>query len=73
MNLLFTTFWYKLNIEVDREVPGVTENSVVYGPLCMNLDAIDEGVLLPPLKRGTRLIMSPVGAYNNTQSMQFIT
>ncbi len=73
VNLLFTTFWYKLNIELDREVPGVNENSVVYGPLCMNLDAIDEGVSLPLLKRGTRLILSPVGAYNNTQSMQFIT
>ena len=73
VNLLFTTFWYKLNIELDRDVPGVNENSVVYGPLCMNLDAIDEGVSLPLLKRGTRLILSPVGAYNNTQSMQFIT
>ncbi len=73
VNLLFTTFWYKLNIELDREVAGLNENSMVYGPLCMNLDALDEGVSLPPLKRGTRLILSPVGAYNNTQSMQFIT
>lgn len=73
VNLLFTTFWYKLNIELDREVPGVYENSLVYGPLCMNLDAIDEGVMLPQLNRGTRLVLSPVGAYNNTQSMQFIT
>jgi len=72
VNLLFTSFWYKYNIEMDREVSGMSEPSVVYGPLCMNLDAVDEGVLLPPLKRGNRLILSPVGAYNVTQWMQFI-
>jgi len=72
VNLLFTSFWYKSNIELDREVGGVNETCVVYGPLCMNIDALDEGALLPPLPRGTRLILSPVGAYNNTQWMQFI-
>ncbi len=49
------------------------EYSVLYGPLCMNIDVIDEGLSLPPLKRGMRLILSPVGAYNATQWMQFIT
>ncbi|NJD20599.1 MAG: diaminopimelate decarboxylase, partial [Gemmatimonadetes bacterium] len=39
---------------------------------CMNIDVLDEGTLLPPLRRGTRLIFSPVGAYNVTQRMQFI-
>ena len=72
VNALFTSFWYKFNIELDREVSGINENSVIYGPLCMNIDVLDEGVLLPPMKRGTRLIFSPVGAYNNTQWMQFI-
>ena len=72
VNLLFTAFWYKFNIEIDREVYGVNEPSVLYGPLCMNIDVIDDGILLPPLERGTRLIFSPVGAYNNTQWMQFI-
>ncbi len=72
INLLFTSTWYKFNIELDREVNGVNENSVIYGPLCMNIDVVDEGVALPPLSRGVRLIISPVGAYNQTQSMQFI-
>lgn len=72
VNLLFTAFWYKFNVELDREVGGVNETSVIYGPLCMNIDAIDEGIQLPPLKRGARLIFSPVGAYNNTQWLQFI-
>jgi diaminopimelate decarboxylase len=72
LNDLFTSFWYKFNIEVDREVQGMNEPSVVNGPLCMNIDVLDEGTLLPSLRRGTRLIFSPVGAYNVTQWMQFI-
>ncbi len=72
VNLLFTSTWYKFNIELDRDLPGINEYSIVYGPLCMNIDVIDEGMQLPPLPRGTRLIVSPVGAYNNTQWMQFI-
>ena len=72
INLLFTANWYKFNIELDREVGGVNEHSVIYGPLCMNIDVVDEGVPLPPLSRGMRLIVSPVGAYNQVQSMQFI-
>ena len=72
LNLLFTAMWYKFNVELDRDVPGMCENSVIYGPLCMNIDVVDEGLQLPPLRRGTRLVISPVGAYNNTQWMQFI-
>ena len=72
VNLLFTANWYKFTIELDREVGGVNEHSIIYGPLCMNIDVVDEGVPLPPLSRGTRLVISPVGAYNHTQSLQFI-
>lgn len=72
VNNLFTSFWYRFNLEIDREVHGMNEPSVVYGPLCMNIDVMDEGTLLPLLQRGTRLIVSPVGAYNVTQWMQFI-
>ena len=72
VNLLFTAFWYKFDIAVERAVAGVTEHSILYGPLCMNIDAIDEGMQLPPLSRGDRLVVSCVGAYNNTQWMQFI-
>ncbi len=72
INLLFTSHWYKFNLALDREVPGANETSVLYGPMCMNIDVVDEGALLPPLNRGTRLILAPVGAYNVTQWMQFI-
>lgn len=72
VNLLFTSAWYRFNIELDREIGGINEPSIINGPLCMNIDVIDEGVPLPPLTRGTRLVVGPVGAYNQTQSMQFI-
>ncbi len=72
INLLFTSFWYRFNIEMDRVKQGMSEASVIYGPMCMNIDIIDEGSMLPPLDRGTRLVFSPVGAYCQTQSFQFI-
>ncbi len=72
INLLYTSNWYNHRVEMDRPVEGAYENSTIYGPLCMNIDVMAENVLLPPLSRGNRLIISPVGAYNVTQWMQFI-
>lgn len=72
VNILPTTTWYKLNLETDREIQGMNEPAIVFGPLCMNIDVVDEGQPLPHLPRGTRMIFSPVGAYNVTQWMQFI-
>jgi diaminopimelate decarboxylase len=72
VNILFTAFWYNFKVELDRPVGGTPEPSVLYGPLCMNIDVINDLEYLPPLPRGTRLILSPVGAYNVTQWMQFI-
>jgi len=72
VNLLYTTAWYQLKVELDREVRGQAEPALLTGPLCMNIDVVDEGAMLPPLPRGTHLIFSPVGAYNVTQWMQFI-
>ena len=72
VNLLYTSTWYNYKIETDRYVEGILEPAVLNGPLCMNIDVIEETILLPRLERGTRLIISPVGAYNATQSMQFI-
>lgn len=72
VNLLYTYFWYKFNIELTREVSGISEPAMINGPLCMNIDVIDESILLPRLRRGDKLVISPVGAYNVTQWMQFI-
>jgi len=72
VNLLYTAFWYKFQLETVQDRSGLTEPCVVYGPLCMNIDIVAESLQLPPLQRGDQLVVSPVGAYNNTQWMQFI-
>lgn len=72
VNFLYTSTWYNYKAEVDRPVGGQYEHCVVYGPLCMNIDVVIENASLPPLTPGTRLILSPMGAYNVTQWMQFI-
>jgi diaminopimelate decarboxylase len=72
VNLLYTSTWYNFNIELDRRYDGDNEASTLNGPLCMNIDVIEENLMLPPLNRGTIITISPVGAYNYTQAMQFI-
>ena len=72
VNVLYTSTWYNFNIELDKRYEGDNEPSQLNGPLCMNIDIIEENVMLPPLDRGTVLTISPVGAYNYTQAMQFI-
>ena len=39
----------------------------------MNIDVVRENVILPPLNTGDHVVVHYVGAYNFTQSMQFIT
>lgn len=72
VNVLYTSRWYRFNFEVDRELKGPVEYSLLHGPLCMNIDVVCDYLSLPSMPRGTRLILSPVGAYNLTQSMSFI-
>lgn len=72
VNLMFTSFWYNHDIKPLRPLEGVSEETVLFGPLCMNLDVIRSSVLLPPLNVGEPLMITPAGAYNNTQWMQFI-
>jgi diaminopimelate decarboxylase len=72
VNVMFTSFWYDHKISPAQEFSNYTEDSVMYGPLCMNIDVIREHVTLPPLKRNDRVVVHCVGAYNMTQWMQFI-
>ena len=72
VNVLFTSFWYNHKITPAQEFSTYTENTVLYGPLCMNIDVIRESVTLPPMKSGDQVVVHNVGAYNMTQSMQFI-
>ena len=73
VNILFTSFWYDHKISPAQEFTNHTEDCVLYGPLCMNIDVVRENVTLPPLHNGDQVVVHHVGAYNITQSMQFIT
>lgn len=73
VNLLFTSFWYKHEVLPAQETRGLPEPTVIYGPLCMNIDVMRDSVNLPPLAVGERVVFKNVGAYNVTQWMQFIT
>ena len=73
VNIMFTSFWYDHKISPAQEFSNYTEDCVLYGPLCMNIDVIRENVTLPPLKKDDNVVVHNVGAYNMTQWMQFIS
>ncbi len=73
VNMLFTSFWYKHDVIPAQEFGGTPEPTVIYGPLCMNIDVVRDTLLFPPVEVGDRLVFRSVGAYNVTQWMQFIT
>lgn len=72
VNTLFTAFWYNHQVKLTRPPVGPPQETVLYGPLCMNIDVLRSSIQIAPLRPGDRLLLSPVGAYNNTQWMQFI-
>lgn len=72
VNLLFTSFWYDHQLNPAQPMSEHTEETTIYGPLCMNIDIIKEAAVMPLLKKGDNIVISRVGAYNMTQWMQFI-
>ncbi|UPT68732.1 MAG: alanine racemase [Sphingobacteriales bacterium JAD_PAG50586_3] len=72
VNILFTAFWYDHKISPAQEFTHHTEDMVLYGPLCMNIDVVRESISLPLLNKGDQVVVHKVGAYNMTQWMQFI-
>ena len=73
VNILFTSFWYDHKITPAQSFTHYSEDTCVYGPLCMNIDVIRESANLPLLNMGDHIVIHNVGAYNMTQWMQFIT
>ena len=73
VNMLFTSFWYEHEIYPAQEISSHTEDTTIYGPLCMNIDIIRSSVNFPLLNKGDNYVIKRVGAYNMTQWMQFIT
>jgi len=72
INLLSTSLGAPLGVKPSRNAPGPLSDRTLYGCLCMNTDVLRESVPLPELAIGDLLVFHPVGAYNVTQSMQFI-
>jgi diaminopimelate decarboxylase len=72
VNLMFTSFWFDHKISPAQEAGQFNEDTVLFGPLCMNIDVVRETVNLPLLNRGDHVVVHKVGAYNMTQWMQFI-
>ncbi len=73
VNILFTSFWYEHEVYPAQECSQQTEDTTLYGPLCMNIDVIRESIQFPLLQKGDLILIPRVGAYNMTQWMQFIT
>ncbi len=73
VNIMFTAFWYDHKISPAQEFTHYAEDTICYGPLCMNIDVLRENISLPLLNRGDHVVVHSVGAYNMTQWMQFIT
>ncbi len=77
INLMPTVAWYRHEVRVASESGAPSTGAVVeevnlYGPLCMNIDVLQMKTALPPVRKGAVLVIRNVGAYNFTQSMQFI-
>lgn len=73
VNIMFTSFWYKHKIMPAQQTGSITEDTTIYGPLCMNIDCLHEDIVLPVLKKNDYVVLFYVGAYNMTQWMQFIS
>jgi diaminopimelate decarboxylase len=72
VNLLFTSFWYEHEIYPAKGTTQFTEETTIYGPLCMNIDILRSAIDFPVLKAGDEFVIKRTGAYNMTQWMQFI-
>jgi diaminopimelate decarboxylase len=72
VNLLAMAFGFNHNIRPVHPAQGKLEEAIIYGCLCMNTDIVCQSAYLPPVQTGDLLSIYPVGAYNNSQSMQFI-
>jgi diaminopimelate decarboxylase len=72
VHLLYAANWYRFKILPAQRSVGQPTPTTLYGCLCMNIDVIQDAAPLPALSPGDALVIHPVGAYNITQSMQFI-
>jgi diaminopimelate decarboxylase len=72
VHLLPTAHYSILDIAPTRATALSVEEVTLFGPLCMQVDCLAVGLRLPPLRRGSMLVVKNCGAYTDSQSMQFI-
>ncbi|MBI5215415.1 MAG: alanine racemase [Ignavibacteriae bacterium] len=72
VNQLFSSFWYRYDVVPAQEGGVAMEDSSIYGPLCMQIDCVRSSISLPQLRSGDLVVVKNIGAYNFSQSMQFI-
>ena len=73
LNLLYTSTWFQIDALPEKPSDAPPVPARLLGPLCMAIDVIRDRIELPPLDAGDLLTLRPVGAYNQAQSMQFIS
>lgn len=72
VHILPTAYWYEHEVRPVVDDGRALQHYRLAGLLCMQIDVLREQVVLPELSPGTRLVVRDVGAYNFSQSMQFI-
>jgi diaminopimelate decarboxylase len=73
VNLLSSTAWYRYDIlPVGSTGSQILEDTTLLGNLCMQIDVLRKAVPLPALRPGDLLVVRHIGAYNLSQSTQFI-
>ncbi len=72
MNILSSVQWYRYQFQTAQDAGRMLEDTIVYGGLCMNIDVLQMNASIPPVRRGDLLVIPHVGAYNLSQSWQFI-
>ncbi|MBI4495959.1 MAG: alanine racemase [Deltaproteobacteria bacterium] len=72
VNLLPTSYYFRHELAAAENLELTSEEVNIYGPLCMQLDTLRLGVRLPPLQKGSVIVVKNVGAYNFAHSLQFI-
>ncbi|MBF0295940.1 MAG: alanine racemase [Magnetococcales bacterium] len=71
INILPTALSSNHPVALSRQHSDQLIETVLYGPLCTNIDIMRQSIDLPILYKDDLLIFQMVGAYNNTNWMQF--
>lgn len=77
VNIVPTAYWYDHRVETHgsrdgRQNQNSRESVNIYGPLCMQSDILRERTQTRSFEVGDPVVISNVGAYCHTMSMQFI-